>query len=164
MHFRDSQGYNCIPCQKSFNHWKNYKRHTREKHGVPGIFRCKYCDHKTKRKHCLDRHVRKQHRIQAIAASLLQELLNSIIVSCDDSSENDKVLSPNSAGEVHEDVAVEEISEYEKIRNAIVAEREAEFRRLYPTFDQDLLALKGTKPGIGTVSYTHLTLPTILLV
>ena len=164
VHFQGSHGYNCVSCEKSFKAWKNFKRHNEEIHGKPSFFNCSLCPFKSKRRYDLLRHQKGKHRSKnsKFVSSLLDKLLDKIFEkkSADDIIKNMEKQNDNQiVSEVIDTLLTNavtvgeqkkqqknaegpEISEYERIRNEIVAEREAEFRKRFPTFQQEVRALR----------------------
>ena len=152
--------YNCVPCKQSFTNWNNFKRHNREKHEVMGRFKCPYCRFQTNRGETRSRHVQKKHRSVKIVSAILDELLDEILsneplnvvssvldnVLCavdeevhDSLQEVDMNESRPSSDIASSDSESEEEMSY---RDAQVAYIRAEFRRLYPSFDDEVRALR----------------------
>ena len=159
-HFQPSQVYNCIPCQKTFREWKNFKRHGQEKHGGPGKFLCSQCSFKTNRKETLMRHTINRHQGQEVIMSLLDDLLSKVVegdVMGDQNQKNlvvssllDDILSNVvSQNMMDAQAMIEEelqgsvkIYPYEKARNARIAQIQLEFDQQFPTFRKDVQELR----------------------
>ena len=159
-HFTPEQGYNCIHCKSLFGSWKNFKRHTENKHGVKPFILCHSCDYKTHRKDNMIRHMESQHSNLNMISSLLSDLIWHLDLEEDmgenldeeNHVENDgqddqvEILVEESPvtreGSDSSDGQDEDISPYLRARNEHVAFVQAEFRKLYPTFGQEVLELK----------------------
>ena len=108
--------------------------------------------------------MKKKHNVHTLAASIIGDLLDSITDSYKGGSEDGKVLPCNTADtEKIIDVPDDDtISEYERIRNARVAAIEAEFQKLYPSFEQDVLGLKVPKPSTKRRQKREVSKPSVL--
>ena len=145
-HFKLEQGYKCRPCRKSFSTWRSFKRHRVLKHDTSksSSLSCQFCAYKSDRADNIARHEKLNHSSSGMVTSLVldivYEALEVTAVEMDNTEKN------SGQDQVEESVNEErEVSDYEKIRNLRIAEREAEFRRLFPTFDNDVRSLKVAK-------------------
>ena len=152
------QLYNCVLCMKSFTSWANFKRHGKEVHESNGKFMCSRCTFKTNRNETLMRHMQSKHQGFLIAKSVIDDLLSEVVqindeVSCGvATSILETVLSDVVAGSNNPDQFQMEASDlvyqetdYVKDRNERVASILAEFRRLYPTFQEEVRGLRSVK-------------------
>ena len=125
-HFKAQEGgYKCLPCKQVFSLWRTFKRHRELKHGDhPSSYVCSYCSYKTSRKDNLSRHTKLVHGVDVFVSRILDKIIEEVIAGKDgDDGKEDFEPAAETVGV---------ISEYEKIRNARVAEIDEEFRRLFP--------------------------------
>ena len=158
-HFQPEQGYNCVPCQTVFSSWKNFKRHMESKHGETASLHCNSCAYKTHRMDNMVRHMESQHSNLKMISSLVNDLISQL-GACDVAEGDFVEENPNDEEPVEEegpsegdssDDQEEELSPHLRERNEHVANVQAEFRRLFPTFESEVLELKsqGRKRGGG---------------
>ena len=146
---------------RSFKSWKSFKRHNREKHGEDGKYKCSTCNYKTNRIETLRRHNENRHLSKIIVTRVLSDILEIAIsgkpesfvvnlvndaseTAADDSDELCGVIATDHEMHSEDENSINglpALSEYERIRNRIIAERDAELRKLYPSFEQDVRAL-----------------------
>ena len=108
-----------------------------EKHQKVKKFKCLTCKYRSNRKHDVSRHMLSKHTSWGIVKSLLDSLISTLV----DAAEMPETETVNNVV----DGAVDEgrkISPYERIRNERVAAREAEFKKLFPNFEQEVRELK----------------------
>lgn len=55
------KGYICVDCNKWYKYKSNLHRHLRYECGRKASFKCPYCEHTTKQKHSLKKHVLSLH-------------------------------------------------------------------------------------------------------
>ena len=167
-HFEPSQVYNCVPCQKTFKAWRNFKRHGEEKHGQAGKYSCSECQFKTNRRETLSRHQKRRHFSLCVVSELLdgiiarvvqkedgaeQEMLGDVsegssrqvVLSMLDGLLNDVVVEKTEEYIIVESAEDENLSECEQKRNRRVAQIRAEFDLLYPSFAQEVRDLRVIK-------------------
>ena len=93
VHSEVPKEYFCIRCQKTFNEWRNFKRHGKEVHEVTELYSCCYCNYTTKRRHDLKRHISTKHKCQRIVASLLNDLVSETVLAVEEFTvETDEVF------------------------------------------------------------------------
>ena len=116
-------------------------------HGHPSFFSCTLCTYRSKRSHDLERHNKTKHRSKSskLVASLLDRLLEKI-VNEKKRSENDIEIVSAVMDDILDRVveaveSKEKLSDYERIRNEIIAARDAAFKKRFPTFEQEVRAL-----------------------
>ena len=131
------QGYSCLPCKKRFSTWATFKRHREQVHSLRLACLCPYCSYKTSRKANLTRHLDSNHGSRKLVESLLRDILENVNSGKDilDGGEDDD--EQDSFGITDQDQSV-----YVQMRNKRVAEIQAEFRKKFPNFDQDVRGLK----------------------
>ena len=153
-HAKSGQKYTCVSCKSTFSSWRNFKRHRQSKHGEKDSFTCPHCEYDTDRKDNLSRHIKTEHSIYKLVSSLLDESLTNL-------------KDENGLKETHE------VSPYEKARNERVAQIEAEFRKQFPLFEQEVMSLgyknknkKKKSPhsanGMGRKRSSRLNVPELL--
>ena len=154
--------YSCSKCMKSFSSWTNFKRHGIEVHQLNGRFKCKRCDFKTNRNETLMRHAQSKHKGYWIVKNILNEVIGDAVQNIKKARLD---MAVDLVGELLEDaVNVSKAhgdgargfpvyeSEYLRCRNAYVAEVQAEFRRLYPSFNEEVQSLRPKKKPRKTSS------------
>ena len=119
----------------TFKFWKNFKRHGEEKHGEGDKFRCSQCAYRTSRRENLERHMKSRHFSLRIISSLLDSVLCDVVGVVQENIAEEVIM-----GEVEES-GDEVISAHVKARNERVAEIQAEFQRLFPSFDREVQEL-----------------------
>ena len=113
-----------------------------EKHQNVKKFKCSNCKYRSNRKHDMSRHMLSKHASLWIVKSLLESLI-STFVDAKEMPETETVNNVDiSVGAVDKD---RKISPYERIRNERVAAREAEFKKLFPNFGEELRVMKVQK-------------------
>ena len=152
-HPHPNQVYSCVPCQKTFKEWKNFKRHEMEKHGPAGRFKCSKCPYSTNRNETLQIHFTRKHSGLAVVSLLLDDIIDGVgkrkdvVARVEDQLPSNRIVSSvlqDMICEVVEDRASddgndkemsadeEEISEFEKLRNINIAQIKAQFELLFP--------------------------------
>ena len=140
-------GYRCIPCKKVFSTWKIFRRHREQKHGAHRAVSCQHCDYKTTRIDNLPRHVKLNHGSSVMVSSLLQDLIKEVTA---DRNVPEAVTGREEVEEEEEDGPKDDIIEdledgqslRVRLRNRRVNEIQAEFRKQYPSFDEEVKKLK----------------------
>ena len=114
-----------------------------EKHQKVKKFKCSTCKYRSNRKHDMSRHMLSKHTSWGIVQSLLDSLISASV----DAAE---IPGTETVKNVVDDTVDEgrKISPYERIRNELVAAREAEFKKLFPNFEQEVRGLKVQKSRI----------------
>ena len=163
-HGQNRQRYTCAKCMKEFSSWTNFKRHAIEVHQEKGRFSCKRCDFKTNRHETLIRHAFSKHKSFWIVENILSEMIEAAV-------ENVKKACYDTAVDILDEILVDALDaskaqgedtngsstyedEYLRIRDAHVAAIQAEFRRLYPTFTEELKSLRVNKKSRKASSST----------
>ena len=147
--------YNCVPCKRSFTEWRNFKRHTREVHGPSGQFQCHLCPFKTNRGETLKRHISALHVTYACVLEILADMIETVVADkevCDCTEEivtlivnevvEDLFVQVEATDDSSSDSECDFVDPRVKARNERIALRDAEFQRLFPSFSQEVQALK----------------------
>ena len=106
---------------------------------------CELCDYKTGRVDNLDRHIRLKHGNWQMISLLVADLVDQVAGIAVGNGDGDNLVKEK---EAHQKVMenqvgdVWELSEFEIGRNQRIAERQAEFQRRFPNFDQEVASLK----------------------
>ena len=101
-------------------------------HGEPEILCCEFCSHKTARKDNMERHIKSKHASEMIVSSVLNDIISTLGEKYEDKKEDNEMEAPDD----------DNLSLYERIRNQRVAAVQAEFKRLFPSFENEVLGLK----------------------
>ena len=115
------------------------------------MLQCQYCGYSTKRADNLNRHMRVEHSNLKMAQSIVQDIINAVVLLADDEFQDDDGLDlAEITGSDLEDVLSDKAGQDEeypivRARNLRVAAIHDEFRRLHPSFEQELRDLAVTK-------------------
>ena len=115
------------------------------------MLQCQYCGYSTKRADNLNRHMRVEHSNLKMAQSIVQDIINAVVLLADEEFQDDDGLNlAEITGGDLEDVLSDEAGQDEeypivRARNLRVAAIHDEFRRLHPSFEQELRDLAVTK-------------------
>ena len=130
-HFQSGQSYNCVPCKSTFTSWRSFKRHRQTKHGEKEL-NCANCEYRTNRKDNLTRHVKTEHSNCKMVSSVIDDILSNVVKPA------------------YEDLGeLEEVDPRVRARNERVAMIQAEFRELFPNFEQEVRELGCSKKQKG---------------
>ena len=119
-----------MTCKSTYSTWRNFKRHRITKHGVKKSMACPHCDYSSDRKDNLSRHINVEHGSRKMVYSLLEEILDTVAKSAQEE-----------VGTEDEEEQDQEESPFLRARNERVAEINAEFRRQFPRFDEEVMEL-----------------------